>query len=300
MQPLQTLGKSEVFVRGSSLTQPLISRPAYGEVSTVAESKLPGGGPSDKGLPVDSGIPGSATYAKPEDDVREFDHAKDEPIYRTDNADDLLTKRDRIDTREDNADKHDGFGYWDKGEPEQRSPKTKYPYRDGIPNAHSASAEFVVGLWRLATAHALTVAPDVQLKVASRPEEVLAGLNPKFSERAKKCSVATKRADIKNLRWIFSVDCGNGSKVVKLKGFRDRSPNITKLSKMDLDLACSCQAWRWLGPEHHAKREDYLDGKPRGTASVPVIRDPRGVNRVCKHVAAVMSHTKKWDIAKKK
>jgi hypothetical protein len=170
----------------------------------------------------------------------------------------------------------------------------------GPSNVHGASAEFVVGLWRLASAHALRVAPEALLKVASRPEEILAGLNPKFSERARQCSVSLKRADVKNLRWIFSVDHGNGPKVVKVKAFRERSPNITKLSKMDLDLSCSCQAWRFLGPEHHAKTEDYLDGKPRGTASVPVIRDQEMHNFVCKHVAAVLLHTKSWDIAKKK
>jgi hypothetical protein len=284
-------------VRGASLTQPLVSRPAYGEGRdpAVAVAKLPSGGPSDKGLPLDDGLPGSATFNKDEDDVRDFDQSTDTPISREDNADGRLKDRERVDIRDDNADKHDGIGYmpssdWDS------STKTKYPYRDGIPSAHSAS--LVVQLWKLGSAHELTLLGTEQIKVASRPEEVLSGLNPKFSERAKKCSVSLKRADIGNLRWIFSVDCGNGAKAVKIKAFRER--NITRLAKMDVDLSCSCQAWRWLGPEHHAKREDYLDGKPRGTASVPVIKDPTGVNRVCKHVAAVLSHTQTWDLGKKK
>ncbi len=282
----------------TALTQPLITRPAYGEghSPTVAEAKLPSGGPSDRGLPLEDSLPGSATFSKREDDVRDFDRSTDTPLSRKDNADDQLKDRDRVDVRDDNADKHDGIGELGKGE-WSTTIKTKYPYRDGLPHTMYASAPFVVGLWKLGSAHNLRVRSETVVKVASRPEEVLSGLNPKFQARAKKCAVALKRADIKNLRWIFSVDCGNGPKAVRLKGFRER--NITKLSKMDVDMSCSCEAWRWLGPEHHAQREEYLDGKPRGTASVPVIRDPTGINRVCKHVAAVLSHTKAWDIVKK-
>jgi len=284
-------------VRGpTSLTQPLISRPAYGEglASSVAESKLPKGEPGGKGLSLDKDLPGSSTYNKPENDVRDFDRGEDETIYRRDNADDLLKKRDRVDTREENADKHDSIGYMGKGEWEG-TVKTKYPYRDGLPNAHNASASFVVERWRVAYAPERRL--PAETKVAATLDEILSGLNPKFQARAQTCSVSVRRADIKNLRWIFSVDCGNGPKVVKVKGYRHKG--AVKLTKMDLDLACSCPAWRWLGPEHHAKREDYLDKEPRGTASVPVIRDPEGINRVCKHVAAVMSHIKAWTVGKK-
>jgi hypothetical protein len=265
-------------------------------------------------LPVEPGIPGSATFNKPsEEEARDFDHAKDESIYRTDNADDLLTKRERIDTREDNADKHDGIGYmvsapgkWDEDHPS----KTKYPYRDNVPNQHNAaqvvadrwerktSAEFVAELWAAEHAHVLRLASEATIKVALRLDGIVDGLNPKFKDRASRCAVQLRRADIKNLRWIFAVNCGNGPKVVKMKGVREG--NITKLSKMDLDLSCSCPGWRWLGPEYHGKTEDYLDGKPRGTASVPVVRDPTGINRVCKHVAAVLTHAKAWDVAKAK
>jgi len=273
----------------TKLTQPLVVRPAYGE---VAESGLPSGGPSDKGLPIDSGIPGSATYAKPsEEDARDFDAPKDEPIYRTDNADDLLVDRERVDTREENKNRPNGIGYGGLGE--SSTSKTKYPYRDGIPNTKSASAELVVGLWELSQVPERHF-PGGVIKVALRLGPIAEGLNPKYIERAQKCSVSTRRTDTKNLRWFFSVNCGNGPKVVKIKAFR--KGNITKISKMDLDVKCSCPAWRWQGPEYHAKTEEYIDGKPRGTASVPVVRDPTGINRVCKHVASVLAHIQKWEI----
>lgn len=277
------------------LTQPLITRPAYGS-RPVAESGLPSGGPSDKGLPLEDSLPGSATFSKKEDDVRDFDRNDDEPIYRRDNADDLLKDRDRIDIRDDNADKHDGLGAWGKGEWDPRSPKTKYPYRDGIPNTKSASAEFVVGLWELASAPTLRLLSGSRIKVALRMDAITEGLNPKYVERANRCAVSTRRVDKKNLRWVFSVDCGNGAKVVKVKAFR--KGGITNFSKMDLDIKCSCPAWRWQGPEYHAKTEEFIDGKPRGTASFPIIRDPTGINRVCKHVYSVLFHIRNWVIPK--
>jgi hypothetical protein len=131
---------------------------------------------------------------------------------------------------------------------------------------------------------------------------IVQGLNPVVEERGSKCAVQLKRSDNKNLRWILAVDChkGGGPRVVKVKG--QRAARVKKLSKMDLDLKCSCPAWRWQGPEHHSLREDYLDGTPRGTASVPVIRDPGNINRVCKHMSAALSFIKDWtvDTAKKK
>lgn len=281
------------------MQQPLVTRPAYGHGGSsmpVGESKLPSGGPGGKGMPLDPGIPGTTTYAKPEDDIRE-PRKDDEPIKRVDNADDLTKDRSRIDTREDNADKHDGIGYNGQGEYDGTG-KTKWPYRDEHRHPHFASVdpEFVVALYRLKTAHEITVRADVRTKVAVRMGEILQGLNPKTKQRAKKCAVTVRRVDIPNLRWIFSVDCGNGAKAIKMKA--ERKGRVTQMSKLDLKVTCSCPAWQWLGPEYHAKNR-YNDGKPRGTASTPDIKDPERINRVCKHVAAVMDHIKDWTIPNK-
>jgi hypothetical protein len=69
---------------------------------------------------------------------------------------------------------------------------------------------------------------------------------------------------------------------------------------MDVYFSCSCKAWRWLGSEYHSKGEGYIDGKPVGTASTPDIKDPDRINRVCKHVAAVISRVQEWKIPAKK
>jgi len=158
------------------------------------------------------------------------------------------------------------------------------------------SADFVLGLYLSG------IVPPMSLhgstRMASTVAEIEEGLNPKTRDKARACRVDVKRVDLNNLRWIFSVDCGNGPKVVRMRA--TRSGRTTALAKMDLSLSCSCEAWRWLGPEHHAKREQYLLDKPRGTASPPVIKDPEHVNRVCKHVYAVLSTVRGWQIPQKR
>jgi len=285
--------------RSATLTQPLVSRPAYGQKRrppSVAESGLPGGGPSDKGRSLDKDIPGTSTFNKPEGDIREFDKAEPGSIYRKDGPDDLAKPQSNPDSdRPDHGDFKPRFtppGGRPKGDPTV----TDYPYRDHRKHKHYASVEYVLEAHLVKTAHELVIPAEVQdgIRIATKLDTIEEGLNPKFVERARGCNVDLKRADIQNMRWVFAVNCGNGAKVVKLKA--TRATRAVMLSKMDLHLACSCPAWRWLGPEHWSKGEQYIDGKPRGTASEPVIRDPEGQNRVCKHVAAVLRSVHKWQL----
>ena len=273
---------------------PLVSRPPYGEGTSrtpVAVAELPTGTPGGKGISLDPGIPGTTTYVKPVDDVRTPD-PKDESIYRVESPDDL-TKDQTVPDGIDHSKAKPSFNGLGKPDPDN---KTKYPYRDGIPNAHNAS--FVAEMWKLEGARVATIQGSEKVKVASNAEQILSGLDRKFQERADKCSAQVKRADIKNLRWIFSVDCGNGPKAVKIKALpKGRSK---KFSNLDLELSCSCPAWQWLGPEFHAKTETYGLGKPVGTASTPNIRDPERDNRVCKHVACALAATRNWEIPRAK
>lgn len=283
------------------MTQPLVSRPPYGEGkprTPIAVAELPGGGPADKGVSLDPGIPGESTFSKPVDDIRK-DEPKDESMYRVEEPGDLTkdqTTPDEIDHS------HASPSFNGLGKPEGGDGKTKYPYRDEAPNAHNAS--FLAELWKLEGAASRVMAASSRFsvyelaRVASTREQILTGLDPEFQERAQKCSANLKRADIANLRWIFAVECGNGPKAVKVKAIpKGRSRAFAKL---DLELSCSCKAWQWLGPEYHAQGEDYQLGNPVGTASTPNIRDPERDNRVCKHVAAALSLTKNWALPEAK
>jgi hypothetical protein len=242
---------------------------------------------------LDDSIPGTKTFNKPVDDVRQPNNS-DESMYRVDDANDLTkdqSKADQIDHSHASP-SYNGLG------PSDGTGKTTYPYRDGIPNTHNASAEFVAALWQLRTARSISIPAEQSVKVAAKLSEMLDGLNPKMKERSVSCTATLKRADIGNLRWTFSVDCGNGPKAVNVKA--TRKGNTTKLTKMDLVVSCSCPAWQWLGPEHHAVQNGYIERGPRGTASVPMIRDPQNHNLVCKHVAAALNSAKGWDIPVKK
>lgn len=325
---------------GGSLTQPLVSRPAYGEGSElpsagpggaplyglsgipqdvkqpatsnpVGEAKLPGDGDgaADKGLSLDKGIPGTSTFNKPEDDVRDFDRSdqgtngpgggKNTDPYRRESPDDQLKDRERVDTKEDWSQPSDGIGEMGKGKSDPADyNKTKWPYRDDPKHNQYASvnpeAEEVANLFFLRFAHEAVLSPRPQVRTAATIDQITRGLDTDIEGRASKCQVRIRRVDAPNLRWIFAVDCGNGPKMVRLKA--ERIGNIVRLAKMQLRISCSCPAWRWLGPEYHAKKEQYIDGRPVGTASSPDVKDPERDNRVCKHVAAVLSLIRKWEV----
>jgi len=122
------------------VTQPLRSRPDYSTdtppaLPRGAESKLPGGSPGGKGLPLDSGLPGTLTFAQPTDNHREPTVTDTHPS-KVENADDLLKDRGRIDVRDLGGDVP---SYYGKGPSDAGNPKTKYPYRDGLPNEKNAS-----------------------------------------------------------------------------------------------------------------------------------------------------------------
>lgn len=160
------------------------------------------------------------------------------------------------------------------------------------------TATFVASLWRLEEAPELFLPAGA--KVAATVDVMTQGLNPEIVTKSRSCKAQLKRADIRNLRWIFAVDCGNGPRAVRLKA--DRRGNVTQFMRMDFHVACSCPAWRWQGPEFHSTTKNYQDPKTplQGTASPPNIRDPERVNKVCKHVAAVLSFTKGWTVPKPK
>jgi hypothetical protein len=271
------------------VSSPLVSRPPYGEVT--GESGLPKGDPAGRGVGLDPEIPGSSTFAKPPEEGPREPRKDNESIHRVDDADDLLKDQ----SRSDEIDHSHAKPTYRRPGPHDETNKTKYPYRDGVPNAHNGSVVFAVAHnWMAETALEVPVSIEAPIKVAATLGEVVTGLGPHVLQRAQTCSATLKRADVPNLRWLFTVDCGNGPKTVKMKA--SRSGKMTALSKMDVSFTCSCHAWRWLGSEYHAKKETYLDGKPRGTASFPKIKDPDGVNRVCKHVSAVIGTVKKWQV----
>lgn len=68
----------------------------------------------------------------------------------------------------------------------------------------------------------------------------------------------------------------------------DGDYDVTVDTTDGLKVACSCNFWRWQGPEYWAKTGGYLYGSPVGTATKPSKRDPHGLHRLCKHAVACL------------
>lgn len=129
--------------------------------------------------------------------------------------------------------------------------------------------------------------PTEQPKRAATIGAIMDNTFEPVHERAGDVTVRLSKADPARGRWTFTASGSKGETyTIKLKGIR--KGNVTALSKAQVQVSCNCNFFRWQGPEHWAKQNDYLLGKPVGTASQPIIRDPAQNHWACKHVIAAL------------
>ena len=114
-------------------------------------------------------------------------------------------------------------------------------------------------------------------------------------KRSRGCSAKFVSYNPSRDHWRFRVACrhknskGSGHEVnIWLEQDEYKPPG-----KLEFRAACRCGAWMFWGSEFHAKTRNYLEGRPRGKATPPKIRDPKGKNLVCKHVYTVL-----WEMMK--
>jgi len=124
-------------------------------------------------------------------------------------------------------------------------------------------------------------------KISTRIQEILDSTSPQVKSKARGFPIKLRRVDSRNLIWLFDVTGSKGDPYrIRVKAFpKGRARNI---DKVDVKVSCSCPFWKWQGPEHWAKSKGYLYGRPRGTASRPDIKDPKGAHGACKHMVAVL------------
>ena len=135
---------------------------------------------------------------------------------------------------------------------------------------------------------------------AAKIAEIEGNTSPDILSKGRGIDVRLARVDAENRVWLFDVKGSEPSPYrVRVKVI---PPNETvrKMDKVDVQLSCSCPFWQWQGPEHWAKKNDYLYGKPKGTATNPEAKDPKGQHWVCKHVAAVLNTVKGYDVLRPK
>jgi hypothetical protein len=129
-------------------------------------------------------------------------------------------------------------------------------------------------------------------KVAVTIAELLAATDPSILSRSKGIAPRMHRARPDTGFWAFTVPGSKGKTyTVKFKAVVKGAAKYVE--KGQVQVSCDCEFFRWQGPEHWAKVQKYLYGKPVGTASKPSVKDPDARNRVCKHVVAVLDHTRK-------
>ena len=101
---------------------------------------------------------------------------------------------------------------------------------------------------------------------------------PEIVERATHLSVS-KNFNKKLMARPLSFNVGEYTVYIKLHGVPD-NPDIT--------LSCDCKFFQYSGPKYHASKNGYLFNGSKEVISEPKQRDPNGINKVCKHIVAVM------------
>lgn len=134
-------------------------------------------------------------------------------------------------------------------------------------------------------------------KSGARIQDLIKATGRDVILKAAEVSVDPKRFIPKQGFWSFTSKGSQGTYTVKIKGLGMKGGNIKSLSKASVKVSCDCGFFRWQGPEHWAKKEGYLYGPQVGSASKPIMKDPKGKHRVCKHIIAAFKLAEGYKVA---
>jgi hypothetical protein len=139
------------------------------------------------------------------------------------------------------------------------------------------------------------VVPD-SMKTAATIADIERHVAADVAKRARSVKVRLSRADQKNGIWTFRAAGSEGRDyTVRVKA--EARGNTKDVSKLQVKLSCDCDFFRFQGPEHWARANDYLYGKPRGTAAAPVEKDAAGKHWACKHALAALALARQYRVA---
>lgn len=174
--------------------------------------------------------------------------------------------------------------------------KKGVPAGHALPNLHHDEAN--AGTSRV-TQHGVTdfVQGDrTYNKYAVLIPDLLAQVGPDVLAKANGLKFSISRVLPGKGFWSFRVPGSKGETYsVRLKVLREG--NAKDVERHHVQVSCSCPFFQWQGPEHWAKVNGYLYGKPTGTASKPDVKDPGGKHWACKHVVAVLNRARKYRFA---
>jgi hypothetical protein len=191
-----------------------------------------------------------------------------------------------------------GEGVRDLGAPSAYAPSLTYPdtnrnnrkpgekWDEGQVDSNPGSAKVIPSGYGFANKEAMVV------RVAAKMADILNGCDPGIRSRAKSIKPSPFKSDDEKRSYQFKVPSSDGG-TYTVKVQASAPEGVSSLKDMDIKVSCTCGFWQFQGPEHHAKDDGYLLGTPRGTAMPPGVRDPRGKNRVCKHVYSALETLKR-------
>lgn len=133
-------------------------------------------------------------------------------------------------------------------------------------------------------------------KTAATMADLTNRTSGEVTKRSKGVQVRLSRADPSKGIWTFKAS-GSGGKAYTIRLKAEAKGNVKEVQKAQIRVSCDCDFFRWQGPEHWARTNGYLYGKPRGTASAPTEKDPKGDHWMCKHVAAALRMAQKYRLA---
>jgi hypothetical protein len=142
----------------------------------------------------------------------------------------------------------------------------------------------------------LTYAQASTRTAAAKIDKIMGNCGPRIVQRSNGIQFRRTRILPKHGMMVYQVRGSVGGQsdgktyTVRIKA--NRKGNVKALAKMPIKVSCSCPYFRWQGPEHWAKTNGYLYGRPVGTASMPTIKDPKGQHWACKHVYAILKARK--------
>lgn len=187
-------------------------------------------------------------------------------------------------------------GAQDMGEPSPTSPTLRYPDTDknDVAPGHLLNDVHDVdnnpgSAKVIPSGHDFVNKEASAARVAMRLGDILSGVSPDIRSSAKGLHPHNPKSSADHYTFVVP---GAGDTYNVSLGVS--TPEGGKFSDSDFRVACTCEFWRWQGPEHWAKVGGYLYGEPTGKASNPTIKDPKGTNRVCKHALAVLGIVRKW------
>ena len=149
-------------------------------------------------------------------------------------------------------------------------------------------------------------------------EEIAGRASGGTHRKSGQVSVVVRRADPRTGRWLFDAvtvapDRSGGPYRVRVRVARKtRNPESERLLDKDIEVSCSCPAWRFWGSDYWASVHRYLwaptsnvpnffpdwakPGRSFSDRSYPRLRDPEGENGICKHVAAVLGQMRDYAV----